>query len=456
MEDRPSEFGKYRIDGVLGEGGMGIVYKGYDPLIARVVAIKTIHNSLLEGTQGHELRKRFRREARAVGRLTHQNIIAIYEYEEDAVTHTPYFIMEYVEGREISDCIKERGAFGFEQAISIIEQVLSALGYAHSLGVIHRDIKPANIILLDNDRVKIADFGIARVQELDATELDRTRLINPELTQVGMVLGSPRYMSPEQCLGVEADPRSDLYSTALVLYELVTGSKAFSGRLASNPLARIQNPVPPPPDTQDAKILNLYHRVLEKALAKDPKDRYQTAEEFSRSLRALISRRRQSADPRILGKLIVSDRRRWLAVGGAVLLVSLSVGLLLVRDPGEYIPAASIVDTSRPREPLSLSQQEKVKRLLQVADIHTRVGRLVAPAGSNAYYAFQQVQRIDPQNQAAASGIRELALQLEQQIGQLVKDGKTTLARDLVTEGLKYFPDYPALQGMSQTLGKRG
>ena len=447
MEDRRSEFGKYRIDSILGEGGMGVVYKGYDPLIARVVAIKTIHNNLLEGTLGNELRNRFRREARAVGRLTHQNIIAIYEYDEEKVDGTPYFVMEYVEGREINDCIREGEAFGLERAIGIVEQVLSALGYAHSLGVVHRDIKPANIILLENDRVKIADFGIARVQDLDATQLGKTRLHNPDLTQAGMVLGSPRYMSPEQCLGREVDSRSDLYSTALVLYELVTGTKAFSGRSAHNLAERLQNPVPPPPKTDDSKILNLYNKVLKKALAKEPDDRYQNAEEFVDALRSLTGSPRRPS---------VQGVPWWSVAGGATLLLTASLlgWFWIGQGSGEYVPPGSVIDTSKPVEPLSPEQEKKVTRLLRVAKTHMLVGRLVAPMGSNAYYAFNLVQQIDPRNKDAANGILSISTKLEQQIEQLVKDGKTDKAQELITEGFKYFPDHPALERINQTLNK--
>ncbi|OMH39191.1 serine/threonine-protein kinase [Motiliproteus sp. MSK22-1] len=448
MEDRRSEFGKYRIDSILGEGGMGVVYKGYDPLIARVVAIKTIHNNLLEGTLGNELRNRFRREARAVGRLTHQNIIAIYEYDEEKVDGTPYFVMEFVEGREINDCIREGESFSLERAIGIIEQVLSALGYAHSLGVIHRDIKPANIILLENDRVKIADFGIARVQDLDATQLGKTRLKNPDLTQAGMVLGSPRYMSPEQCLGREVDPRSDLYSTALVLYELVTGTKAFSGRSAHNLAERLQNPIPPAPKTDDPKVLNLYNRVLKKALAKEPDDRYQSAEAFVDALRSFAAPGRRPSGANVPW--------RW-AAGAAVLLVAgLSGWFWMEQGTGEYVPPAAIIDTSKQVEPLSPEQEKKVTRLLRVAKTHILVGRLVSPMGSNAYYAFNLVQQIDPRNQEAANGIRTISVKLEQQIEQLIKDGKKDKAQDLITEGLKYFPNHPALERINQTFEKNG
>ena len=187
LMSNPDRMGKYHIQGILGEGGMGVVYRGYDPQLARTVAIKTIRASLLKGKAGQELKRRFSREAQAEGSLIHPNIVAVYEYQED-VEGTPFFVMEYVEGKTLKDYLSRGMHFNLEMSLHILQQLLSALAYSHKRGVVHRDIKPANILLLEDDTIKIADFGIAKMEE-------------SEYTRTGQVMGTPQYFSPEQALG---------------------------------------------------------------------------------------------------------------------------------------------------------------------------------------------------------------------------------------------------------------
>ena len=209
----PERLGKYRIDGTLGEGGMGVVYLGMDEDLGRAVAIKTIRPSLLKGRAGRELLERFRREAQAEGRLNHPNIVAVYEFQGDN-DGVPFFAMDYVKGESLKEILTRGMHFNLDMSLHIIDQTLHALSHSHRQGIIHRDIKPANILLLEDDSVKIADFGIARMEE-------------SEYTQTGKIMGTPQYFSPEQSLGLRTDSRSDLYSTALVLFELLTGDKMF-------------------------------------------------------------------------------------------------------------------------------------------------------------------------------------------------------------------------------------
>ena len=436
--------GKYQIDRVLGEGGMGIVYKGYDPRIDRPVAIKTIRRSLLEGTRGQELLQRFHQEAVAVGRLMHQNIIAIHEYDEDNRSGTPYFVMEFVEGREIGNQLKSGVPFRYEHAIDISLQLLSALGYAHAHGIVHRDIKPANIILLEDNQVKVADFGIARIMDPDRTEADNNAA-GHDLTQTGMVLGSPRYMSPEQCMGRPLDARSDLYSTALVLYEMLTGKKAFAGKLPGAVYERVQNSVPPTPSTSDVRIKNLFNQVLKKALAKDPADRYQNAEEFAQALRTQIQAPTQRPG------------HNWLIPGiaGVAALTLVAMLWLILQIGSTEAPAVSVIEVPTPQQQLSPEEQLKVERLLRVAKMHLLVGRLVTPTGSNAHYAFEQIQKIDPLNPMAASGIRDIPERLQEQIEQMLAEGQADNAKELVFEGLKLYPDHQPLQRLAQRLGPK-
>ncbi|MBV1922245.1 MAG: serine/threonine protein kinase, partial [Pseudomonadales bacterium] len=189
--------GKYTIEGVLGRGAMGVVYKAFDPNIARTVAVKTIHGNLLSSEMGKEMLERFKTEAQAVGRLTHPNIVGIFDFDQDR--GTPYFVMEYVEGKDLKNLIKQGSVFTADEVVRVTTEILKGLSYTHKLNIVHRDIKPANIFITDKGEVKIADFGIARMDD-------------SELTQVGSVLGTPSYMSPEQCIGAGVDARSDLFS----------------------------------------------------------------------------------------------------------------------------------------------------------------------------------------------------------------------------------------------------
>ena len=198
--------GKYHIDGIIGHGAMGIVYKGFDSSINRTVAIKTIHHHLLLGDSGAELLKRFKIEATAAARCQHQNIIAIYDFgqQED---NSPYIVMEFVKGRTLENLLKTQQKLSFEQINRLFLSICDGLNYAHQQGIIHRDIKPANIIVLDDDRIKIADFGIAKIESSDSTQL-------------GMSLGTPSYMAPEQSLGQVIDARVDIFALGIIAFEL--------------------------------------------------------------------------------------------------------------------------------------------------------------------------------------------------------------------------------------------
>ncbi|MCP5178026.1 MAG: serine/threonine protein kinase [Moraxellaceae bacterium] len=198
--------GKYHIDGIIGHGAMGIVYKGFDSSINRTVAIKTIHHHLLLGDSGAELLKRFKAEATAAARCQHQNIIAIYDFgqQED---NTPYIVMEFVNGHTLENLLKTQQKLSFEQINRLFLSICDGLNYAHQQGIIHRDIKPANIIVLDDDRIKIADFGIAKIESSDSTQL-------------GMSLGTPSYMAPEQSLGQVIDARVDIFALGIIAFEL--------------------------------------------------------------------------------------------------------------------------------------------------------------------------------------------------------------------------------------------
>lgn len=276
MADIPDKIGKYRIVGVLGKGAMGVVYKALDERINREVAIKTIHAHLLGEEKSDEVLKRFNVEIQAVGKLSHPNIVGIYDTDEfqpdvNLDVKVPYFAMEFVKGGELGDMLDKGLRFTTDQIVNIISQVLDAFDYTHKLGIIHRDIKPANIFIDENNDAKIADFGIARFE-------------NSDLTKTGSVIGTPNYMSPEQCSGQVLDSRTDLFSIAVMLYEMLTGEKPFQGNTAHTIMLRITTSVPEKPSSINPSLPKLFDRIIAKALAKEPKARFQTAGEFREAL----------------------------------------------------------------------------------------------------------------------------------------------------------------------------
>lgn len=255
---------------MLGRGAMGVIYLAHDPVIDRKVAIKLVRTELIDEAAHAEYLARFQREAQAAGRCQHANIVAIYDFAlHDS---NPFLAMEYVDGMNLADVLRQRGRFIVDAALGVILQVLDALACAHAIGVVHRDVKPANILLTTGDRVKVTDFGIAR---LDTSHL----------TQDGTMIGTPSYMSPEQCVGDPVDARSDLFSAGAVLYETLCGTRAFPGRSATEVTYRLVHETPAELRTLVPGIPLGVQAVVQRALAKAPADRFASAQEMSAALR---------------------------------------------------------------------------------------------------------------------------------------------------------------------------
>jgi len=265
-----AKIGKYRIDGVLGKGAMGVVYKAFDPGIERPVAIKTVRKDLVDPDLVEQSMARFKNEARAAGRLLHPNIVSVYEYGEDAAN--AFIVMEYVEGTGLREFLNRGANFDLPQITAIMTQLLLALDFAHERGVVHRDIKPANLILTASGTLKVADFGIARID-------------TSSLTTMGMVMGTPSYMSPEQCQGQPVDRRSDIFSAAVVFYELIAGEKPFSGAIETIAYKICHEDPRPPSSVSRLPISPTVDAVISTALEKNPELRFQNAKAFSRALR---------------------------------------------------------------------------------------------------------------------------------------------------------------------------
>ncbi|MEU2980661.1 protein kinase [Streptomyces hirsutus] len=277
MSDAPDNWGngglvgdgRYRLTHRLGRGGMAEVFAAEDVRLGRTVAVKLMHSDLAEDPIA---KARFTREAQSVAGLNHHAIVAVYDSGEDIVggQAVPYIIMEIVEGRTIRDLLINAEAPGPEQALIIVSGVLEALAYSHQHGIVHRDIKPANVIITDNGAVKVMDFGIARALHGASTTM----------TQTGMVMGTPQYLSPEQALGKAVDHRSDLYATGCMLYELLALRPPFTGETPLSVVYQHVQDIPTPPsEVSDASPPELDGLVM-RSLAKEPDDRFQTAEEM--------------------------------------------------------------------------------------------------------------------------------------------------------------------------------
>jgi serine/threonine-protein kinase len=267
-----NQLGRYEIVGELGQGAMGIVYKAKDPLIDRVVAIKTI-NLGLALDEKEEYEGRFYQEAKAAGRLNHPNIVTIYDVGKSG--DVAYIAMEFLQGRELRDIMNDDGGLlPVDQVLDIVAQVALGLAYAHEHEIVHRDIKPSNIMVVRDGHAKITDFGIARMTSSSVR------------TQTGMVLGSPKYMSPEQVMGKALDQRSDIFSLGVMLYEMLTGRPPFNGENINAIMYQTVNAVPAPPSTVNSAVPEMANFIVAKALSKGLEDRYQNAKDFAVDLRA--------------------------------------------------------------------------------------------------------------------------------------------------------------------------
>ena len=278
----PQTLGRYTILGELGRGAMGVVYKAADPMLNRTVAIKTI-NVAADPEERAEYERRFYQEAKAAGGLSHPNIVTIFDigHAGDVV----YMAMEFVPGNELKSLLASR-LVEPRAALDIGAQVAEGLAYAHERGVVHRDVKPANIMVVRGGPAKIMDFGIARMRQSDVK------------TQTGMLLGSPKYMAPEQLLGGAVDHRCDIFALGVVIYEAAVGVAPFAGDDITQIMYQIVNAAPPAPSAIHARLPAMLDLVLARALAKNPDSRYQDARELAADLRACSVQLAAAAPPR--------------------------------------------------------------------------------------------------------------------------------------------------------------
>ena len=277
MENELKSLGRYKVQGVLGKGAMGLVYDGLDPNLNRRVAIKTILTRKLDEEAARMIAVRFEREVRAVARLNHRNIVQVYDFGTEG--DLAYIVMEHIEGKELKDHFDANERYDLGTIFRLMAELLDALHFAHEAGVIHRDIKPANMMIDAEGHAKLTDFGVARVNEPEGDQA--------EATKVGTVVGTPSYMSPEQIQGAKVDRRTDIFSAGIVFYQFLTGKKPFEGtqwELAKKII--MEDPVWP---SQIMQLPPEIDRVIARALAKEPEQRYQTARAFADALKRILA-----------------------------------------------------------------------------------------------------------------------------------------------------------------------
>jgi len=307
------KLGRYEIVRVLGKGAMGIVYEGRDPNLDRHVAIKTVKVENLSPEAAAEYESRFRTEARSAARLQHPNIVSVYDSDRDG--DVAFLVMEYIHGDDLKHHLDGGERYSLEQSLRMVDDLLSALDYAHRHGIVHRDIKPANLLIEASGRVKLTDFGVARIQ--DGGDATRTQ---------GAMVGTLKYMAPEQVQGQKIDARADLFSAGVLLYQLLTDQRPFDGDNEFSIIQQIVGQAPRPPSAVNARLPAAIDTVVAKALAKDREQRYATAGEFANALRAAM---RQADDPTVLPPANPARSGKG--------------GIYLVTSPGGTMPMGSTV-----------------------------------------------------------------------------------------------------------------
>ncbi|MEK7405295.1 MAG: serine/threonine-protein kinase, partial [Acidobacteriota bacterium] len=282
--------GRYEILDELGRGAMGVVYRAKDPSIGRLIAIKTIRLAdFADPAESERLRERLRREAHSAGILSHPGIVVVFDVGQEG--ELAYIAMEFIAGRSLESILDGEQPPDQKTILNVLRETAAALDHAHKKGIVHRDIKPANILISDDGVVKITDFGVAKISA------------SHKLTQAGTVLGTPNYMSPEQIQGKDVDGRADQFALAVIAYEVLTGEKPFTADQLTALLYKIVAEPPAPPQNLNATLGWPVAVVLERALAKDPAERYKSCSDFVAALEtALATKKDWKAVPRTAGE----------------------------------------------------------------------------------------------------------------------------------------------------------
>lgn len=408
----------YRIESEIGKGGMATVYLATQESLERKVALKVMSPSL---AADRTFCTRFLKEGKIIAQLKHPNIVTIFDIGCHESLY--YMAIEYVGGTNLKQRIQQ--GLPPDEAVDVLRHVASALGYAHARGFIHRDVKSANVLFHEDGTPVLSDFGIAKTLSADE-----------QLTRIGYSIGTPEYMSPEQALGRDVDHRTDIYSLGVVFYEMLTRRKPFVGRDAfATALMHSTHPVPELPEQFRA-----YQPILERMLAKESSDRFPNAEELVKAVerrtdRGTVTTQAQkendSPSTRVATRSFLKGHRLWsiqtgwkqgvgftlaaVVVFGAVYLYTSNPELASWRPDQTRKQSAETFESvpTQASSSLSSAEQEKVARLLEVAEAHAAVGRFRTPPGSNAYDAYQLVLDIDPTNEKARAGLKQIEEQTD-------------------------------------------
>ncbi|MCB2147138.1 MAG: protein kinase [Deltaproteobacteria bacterium] len=385
------KYGRYEIVKELGRGTMGVVYKAHDPQIERMVALKVLRP---DRVVSQDFVLRFLREAKAIGRISHPNIVTVYDVGQDH--GTIYIAMEYLEGRPLNEVIKDR-AVPVDETVGMCVQVAEALGYAHRQGITHRDIKPSNIILTPDNRIKLTDFGIARIEDPDAAQQ----------TQAGDILGTPVYMAPEQVMGQKADGRTDLYALGVIAYEMVVGKRPFGGGNIAAIFRSITHEPPEDPMNRGSLDNRALADLILKSLSKDPASRFQTGEAMAAALKHCLDAAAhpfpEPATPR--QKASTSKKMGLVIVIFCLCLVAGIVGYRVIRNSVESTPVnsaaapvpSSILNVTSTPEGAQVFVDSIFKGTTPV-DIPMIPGRYEVRLNLPDYYEWEAQLQIDEKN----------------------------------------------------------
>lgn len=449
---------RYDILSEIGRGGMATVYKAIQRNLQRTVALKVIHQNLVHDK---EFIERFHSEARLAASLNHPNIVSIYDEGIENGVH--YIAMEYLNGDDLHKKIKTRGKLSIDRTIQIISPIAESLDYIHKRGLIHRDIKTSNIIITNDYRPVLTDFGIARA------------ISGSKLSQTGSVLGTPEYMSPEQADGIGAEPRSDLYSLGIVLYECLTGTVPFTG---DNPVAtiyKIINAPPPPLSAYNGSMPEWIQTIVEKSLAKHPQNRFLTGKEFSKSLQErkkvsvrdnqTDSPRTQKLDSKELHLILNKKNKSWrktagnkvpvnqmsskkrkgfaanYLIGGTILVLLLIIGYILLKDL--IFGNRNIIELMKDANwaTLTQSQQNEVLSLIQSGDELYEKKQLLEPFGNNAYQKYKSALKIHPTNNYALVQLEKIFGDIYSFANELLNEGNNDKVNSLISQLKEYYPE---------------
>ncbi|MGZ8867928.1 MAG: protein kinase domain-containing protein [Thermoanaerobaculia bacterium] len=451
------KLGRYEVVRELGKGAMGIVYLAKDPLIGRLVALKTIRPAAnYDDDETKEFQQRFIREAQAAGILNHPSIVTVFDIGHDDPTAMNFIAMEYVEGSNLKEVLAQGRTLSFDQIAEIIAQIGDALDFAHSKGIVHRDVKPANIILLDGNRAKIMDFGIAKIASGGGN-----------LTSTGQFLGTPNYMAPEQIKGTPVDGRTDLFSLGICLYESLTRRKPFGGDSLTSISYKIVHEPFPPLHEINPQIPDGFEEVVAQSLAKDPAKRYQRGRELASALRAIVRGERPKRPEPMLNEetVVTNDRDR---------LPTMEMPFPEAEEvddsapaPGSSAKRAAAAGTGAAAAAIGTRKNpvvDKFNQTLSHIRAHPKMGKKVpAPLAAAIVFVLAAALLIAvvtlrnrqvsvPVTDTAAAELRERERQLRTEGNELLRQGRVRDAYDRFEELAKIAPNSPAVNILLQKI----